>query len=193
MLRILYTIFNWTIFYAFGAIRNNVQAYQYQFLFLWKMIFFRSKYNPKICSTLWGKSCSITLKYLQNRHKNLGYQEWLLGLYTKQKNNFLNNETNSFLETLSMPDHVLCARKKYTTGQPRVSSGLMRLVTYVQGLVANKAYFLWQDLFLSFYHVVNQQKNKKIPIFKFNPVNDISWTGYYPLNASTIPAKPSIY
>ena len=40
------------------------------------------------------------------------YQERFLGLYTKQKNNFLNNETNSFLGTLSVRNHVFCVRKK---------------------------------------------------------------------------------
>ena len=40
------------------------------------------------------------------------YQEQFLGLHTKQKDNFLNNETNSFLGTLSVRDHVFSARKK---------------------------------------------------------------------------------
>ena len=42
----------------------------------------------------------------------LAYQEQFLGLYTKQKSNFMNNETNGFLGTLSVRDHVFCARKK---------------------------------------------------------------------------------
>ena len=40
------------------------------------------------------------------------YQEQFLGLYTKQKNDFSNNETNSFLGALNMRDHFLCAHKK---------------------------------------------------------------------------------
>ena len=36
-----------------------------------------------------------------------GYQEQFLGLYTKQKDNFSNYETNSFLGALSMRDHAL--------------------------------------------------------------------------------------
>ena len=39
------------------------------------------------------------------------YQEQFLGLFTKQKNVFLNNETNSFLGTLSVCNNVFCARK----------------------------------------------------------------------------------
>ena len=42
----------------------------------------------------------------------LAYQEQFLGLYTKQKNDFLNNETNSFLGTLIVRDHVFGSRKK---------------------------------------------------------------------------------
>ena len=43
----------------------------------------------------------------------LAYQVQCLGLYTKQKNDFLNNETNSFLGTLSVHNHVFCAHKKW--------------------------------------------------------------------------------
>ena len=35
------------------------------------------------------------------------------------ENNFLNNETNSFLGTLSARSHLFCARKNKTTGRPR--------------------------------------------------------------------------
>ena len=42
----------------------------------------------------------------------LANQDQFLGLYTQQKNAFLNNETNSFLGTLSVCGHVFCARKK---------------------------------------------------------------------------------
>ena len=48
----------------------------------------------------------------------LGYQEQFLKLYTKQKNDLLNNETNSFLGTLSVRDHVFCVGKNKTTGRP---------------------------------------------------------------------------
>ena len=42
-----------------------------------------------------------------------GYQERFLGLYTKQKESFLYNETTSFLGTLSVRDHgVFGVRKK---------------------------------------------------------------------------------
>ena len=62
-----------------------------------------------------------TRNNIGSKNDFLAYQKQFLGQYTKQNIDFLNNETNSFLGVLSMPDHVFPSDflAKHKTGSVR--------------------------------------------------------------------------